>query len=277
MTIAMGFQCFDGVVLCADTEMSHGRSGKSQESKIHILSNGTSGYGCACVYSGDVDFFKRTIPSLERAVRNQKGKLVGRLEREWLAIHKKSMVRFKREEEFPFVQMLFAVGTGSGPRLYSAYLDNFRPEKKYGIIGVGDNVARSFIEPYYPSSQELPSCDEMTFLAMGGLYLAKNFVQGCGKKSQFLVFDDVSDQAGLEVLGATEKERIEKDFLYLQEQLGILVLGFSRIGCVTFDDALRQFMGKIKAYHKKRGRILEQEEAEASRQVEREIWKQGGY
>jgi 20S proteasome alpha/beta subunit len=274
MTVAIGFQCYDGVLLCADTEISHGQTGKSQESKLHVLSKGSKGHGCACVYAGDVDFMKQVLPSLEGTIRDQEHKqLVNRLNREWLSIHKKSATRWKRGEEFPFIQMLFAIGTGDGPKLYSANLDILRLEKRYEIIGVGADVARSFIEPFYPDTAPLLSMQEAAFLATGALALAKNVVQGCGKKSQFLWFDDISDQFrnfGYGPLDASERKKLEADFVYLQEALGPLVIAFSHIGYTPFDGELKTFTDKFKKYQRLRGKEVARELKEGEQELDQQ-------
>jgi 20S proteasome alpha/beta subunit len=276
MTIAMGFQCLDGVLLCADTEISRGWSGKSQESKIHILSKGSKGRGCACVYAGDVDFMKKVLPSLEATVRDQTDKLVERLEREWRTIHKKSLTRKRQGEEYPFIQMMFAVGTGRGPRLYSANRDIFRPERKYDIIGVGEEVARSFVEPFYPKSPNLPLFEDVAILAAGGLYQAKEYVRGCGKESLYLWFDEISDQTNEFDHGffeVSERATLDRDFVFLQKRLAPLVIASSQIGGIVFRDALKEFEKRMKKYHLLRGRELKRAWEEAERDLERNYLK----
>ncbi len=273
MTVAIGFQCSDGVLLGADTEISYGQTGKSQESKIHILSEWGKGQGCACVYAGDVDFMKKVLPSLEGVARSKGGKLARRLEREWLSIHKKSRVRFKKGEEFPFIQMMFAIAARSGPKLYLARGDIFRPESEYEALGVGRDVARAFVGPFYPEGRK-PTLLEASFLATGGLKQAKDYVQGCGKQSQFLYLSLLDC-----VLGGpfppSGGDNLEKDFLYLWKELAPLVIAFSKPTQTHFEKVLKQFQRRLKVHQKRKCREEEKAQAEEERVTE-EIRKEHG-
>ncbi len=263
MTVAMGFQCSDGVLLCADTELSYGTSGKSQECKIHILSGGGKGPACACVYAGDVDFMKKVLPSLEQAADAEETKIAHRLEREWQTIHRKSRTRFRKGEEFPWIQMLFAIGGKRGPRLYYANGDIFRLEKRCEFIGIGRDVARSWVAPFYPATKP-PALQEASFFVIAGLKTAMQFVQGCGGEAQTLLFGVFSGV--LEPLEVSNSKELEERFLYLQAKIGPLVASFSEVTSPRFDRALKRFAGNLKTYQKLKYR----EEARRQRWRERE-------
>jgi 20S proteasome alpha/beta subunit len=65
MTIAVGFRCDDGVILAADTEITHWQS-RSYESKILDISAGY--HSCYLAYSGDVMFTKEITEDLKEVV-----------------------------------------------------------------------------------------------------------------------------------------------------------------------------------------------------------------
>lgn len=247
MTVGVGFQDQDFVLLCADTEISRGY-GKSEECKIQILSKKGADWPCACIYAGDVDFMKLLLPSLERICRGEKTKIVERLTKEWMRIYKKMRLREKRGIESPWVQMLFAIGSKSGPKLYYANQDIFRRERKYETIGIGRDVARSVIEPVYRAHSPL-SRPEILLLAASGIKQAKDFVQYCGKKTQLLVLDDTSAFFGGPYVD--EIPVFEADFEFFRTKSSRLLLSLANTDPdnSTFDEDLEAFRREMKSYH----------------------------
>jgi 20S proteasome alpha/beta subunit len=247
VTVGVGFQNQDFVLLCADTEISRGY-GKSQECKIHILSRKSSMVPCACIYAGDVNYMKQVLPSLQRICQSSETKIVGRLKREWDAVYKKSCKRLKKGIESPWIEMLFAIGSKAGPKLYSAQGDIFRPEKDYEIIGLGSDVARSVIEPAYRAHPPL-SRPELLLLAASGIKQAKDYVQGCGKKTQCLVVDDTSALFGGPYVD--ELSGFETDFEFFREKSSRLLLALSDAEPEdsTFSEQLEKFTKDVKSYH----------------------------
>jgi len=248
MTVAIGFQNEEFVLLCADSEISYGSSGKAQECKIHILSDRSSQIECACVYAGDVHYMEQVLPSLERVCRTNPTKLLKRLERECDSIFCKSQKRERRGVEFPYVQLLFAIGLQSGPKLYSSIWDIFKQKRSYEIIGIGRDVARSIIEPAYRTNPPL-SRPETLMLAACGIKQASDYVQGCGKKIQCLVLDKSSGFLGGPYID--ELTDFEKYFQFFREKSSKLMLSLSNVDedDSTFDDELKLFCKQLKAFH----------------------------
>lgn len=247
MTVGVGFQGQDFVLLCTDSEITR-EYGKSEECKIHILSDKNSNYPSACIYAGDVDFMKRVLPSLERVCRGEKTNLIQRLEREWAGIYKKMRRREKQGIMLPWIQMVFAIGTKTGPKLYYANLDIFRREKKFETVGIGGDVARSVIEPAYKPGASL-SRPELLLLAASGVKQAKDYVRYCGKKTQILVLDGASSLFGGPYVD--EIPDLEADFAFFREKSSKLLLSMANAepDDSTFDEELDKFTKAMKARH----------------------------
>lgn len=247
MTVGVGFQGRDFVLLCADSEISRG-DWKSQECKIHILSGRFSKCHCACAYAGDVDYMKQVLPSLERVCRANPTKIVSRLKREWDSIYKKSMKRCNRGVENPLIQMLFAIDSGAGPKLYLGNRDIFRAEQKYEIIGIGGDVARSVVELAY---RDLPALTrpEALLLAASGIKQAKDYTQGCGKKIQCLVLDKIGAFFGGPYVD--ELNKFEEYFQFFRERTSRLLLALANVeeDDPTFEEELRRFNKELKEFH----------------------------
>lgn len=255
MTVGAGFQGDNFVLLCADSQISRGVH-KFQECKLYVLPGKDRSGTCACVYAGDVDFMKKVLPSIRRIVRSSDPeKVVSRLENEWDAIFRKMQTREKRKVEFPWIDMLFAISTASGPRLCSASYDIFRVEEQYETIGIGREMMRSVVEPAYPKHHSL-SRREALLLAASGIKQAKDYVQGCGKKIHCLVLDtDLMATPFVDDL--TEHE---KRFDFLRAQTGSLLLGMSDIEQEesTFDERLENFVQQVKGFRQRK--VYEEQE-----------------
>src|SRR5260370_12550925 len=87
MTIAAGFRCVDGVVLCADTEMSAGYS-KFSQSKFRMFSKLDS--RPAFIYAGDRDFSFMAIRQIAKEIARAMPKrtdVIEAIEKKTLEIH----------------------------------------------------------------------------------------------------------------------------------------------------------------------------------------------
>lgn len=103
MTIAAGFRCQDGVVLCSDTQITQeGR--KSHESKIFPINPSED---CFLVYAGYVGFIKEFVEELRKVTANQKGtKLVQVAKTHYRRFHHKHYTQApKNERAFAYILM----------------------------------------------------------------------------------------------------------------------------------------------------------------------------
>jgi len=68
MTVAAGFRFADGVLICADTEITHGAELKEKGTKVFPYSFKKSGNKAIFTFSGDVFASKQCIQAMARAV-----------------------------------------------------------------------------------------------------------------------------------------------------------------------------------------------------------------
>src|SRR6266568_3076754 len=71
VTIAAGFRCSDGVVLCADTEMSMPGWIKYPGSKVRFYKD--LPFQVAFTFAGDAEFFEMVIEKLTNCINRSKG------------------------------------------------------------------------------------------------------------------------------------------------------------------------------------------------------------
>ena len=120
MTVAAGFVCKNGIVLCADTEITAG-TGKYQQSKIvHLFS------ACYAVYAGDSPFVAEIVPRLREKIIAVKS--VHRVGTDGGAEWKKCFREYytkPRKEEKTFAYLLLTLWHPDRIKLFSALANNF--------------------------------------------------------------------------------------------------------------------------------------------------------
>jgi 20S proteasome alpha/beta subunit len=186
MTIAAGFRCQGGVVLCADTEITLGL-GKTYQSKLFTISHRL---GCYMTYCGSADFAKELVgdlrPKLDQLSADQALPIIRDAYRE-------SFTRAcdpKDESTWTSVLITLRHKTGRKHRvsLYTGRGQHFAPEYKYATLGIGQDQSEALFNWLY--------MDEMTvsdaiYMVVYALRLVKEFVPGCGGETEYAeVFDD---------------------------------------------------------------------------------------
>ena len=74
MTVAAGFRFADGLLICADLEMTHGAELKTRGTKIYPYSFKASGNKAVFTFSGDVLLSKQCIQKIARALASASSK-----------------------------------------------------------------------------------------------------------------------------------------------------------------------------------------------------------
>ncbi|MGC2544639.1 MAG: hypothetical protein WA426_02245, partial [Silvibacterium sp.] len=118
MTIAAGFLCPDGIVLCADSEVSTDLE-KFDESKIFTL-NERSLSGPTVIFAGSgwFDFVKMTVDKImtRASFASHAYEIEEIVEQTILEVHRKH-VRYYPAEQKPFFNLLIGIRDESGLRL----------------------------------------------------------------------------------------------------------------------------------------------------------------
>lgn len=185
VTIIAGFQCTDGMLLCADTEQSLGNESKSQAHKIKVLhlenlkaAVGGSGDAplCEFVTSGIFERLthcKNDLDEIEDELKAYCRKIFNENIRVWRGFPKESI---------PDVSFLVAIASTNGSRMFKWETNLFSPlhQQQHSSIGVGVLQSETLMEDirfYYPSRQ-------MLFFAVRMMQKVKQLVQGCGGKTE---------------------------------------------------------------------------------------------
>lgn len=268
MTMVAGFVCSDGVVLCADTEMTIPGWVKFPGAKILIYNK----LKCraAFAFAGDemfcVMFMDKLIRRIHSAEKERKD-VVTSIEDEALVIHQKFMGE-QYEAEATLILSLWQGAEGKKRRrLYSIAQGIVQPVQKVSQ-GTGKPVTQGmFTELFSPDMS-------MNRTALFAIYLlaeAKIYGSGVGKDSQILLLEHSGGWWPFPVdpYYSTIKE-VEEDYIHLKRLLKPILVAYSDLAIdeSAFSVILGNF-GKWAVNHRKKRRAAYEHLIE--REIERQI------
>lgn len=271
MTMVAGFACSDGVVLCADTEMTIPGWVKFPGSKIQIYNK----LKCraAFAFAGDKGFCRMFMDKLIRRIHSAEieGKnIVTSIEDEALTIHQKFMGE-QYEAESALILSLWQGAEGKKRRrLYSIVQGVVEPVQEV-VQGTGKPVTQGMVTELFSPDMS------MKRTALFAIYLlaeAKIYGSGVGKDSQILLLSHSGGWTPFPVdpLYSTVKE-VEEDYVHLKGLLKPILVAYSDLAIdeSAFSVTLEKF-GKWATYHRRKRR------AAYADLVEREIeWQIASY
>jgi len=193
MTIALGFKCIDGIVLCSDSQIT-GHALKFSATKIGVLNRLTenSQWALGVTYAGDPDvmdsFYDRISERLiqdKQAEAQDAASIKEVIEESLHSVHEKSA-----DKDNEYIDVICALSVRR-PQPKTLMLVGRRTtlHEADGIAfaGAGDSsLARFLVERIHPERFDVYVDEAMLW----GAYLVeqiKEFVSGCGKKTQMVV------------------------------------------------------------------------------------------
>jgi 20S proteasome alpha/beta subunit len=179
MTIAAGFFCQDGIVICADSEVSTDFE-KFDESKIFTQNPDGAGDAPTVVFAGSgwLDFVKMTVDKVrnESAFVTHGYEVEEILEKTILNVHRKH-IRYYPVEPKPFFSLLVGIRDQNSLSLFLTAGTAVNRVPEYACIGVGDTLAHYLSRGLTPQRE---SSQEAALLAVQILDQVKKNVPGCG-------------------------------------------------------------------------------------------------
>jgi 20S proteasome alpha/beta subunit len=204
MTIALGFNCFDGVLLCADTQMTGRAAGvKFNEEKIHSISRlGTENdFAVALTYAGDPSIMKSMIEIMRRALDRPLETVTVEsvretLQRALIEVHANSP---NIDEEY--IDVICAVSIvnpktdsitycRSDTAMFVGRRTTLHREYGTAFAGIGDNSLARFLASTLPLNRDNLTVNEALLIGAYIVEQAKAFADGCGGETQSLVVCD---------------------------------------------------------------------------------------
>ena len=254
MTIAAGFRCSDGVVLCADTQMTYPGLLKFPGSKIRLFNR----MGCqpAFALAGQVDFSNMAIHRLAMVALDAERKgldIHDAVTKECVAIHREYFPLYSPSERLE-LSLLFAmrVKKDTPVHLFEIRGPVIAPITTYGCIGSGTYFGTSIAQTLYKSTLTVQQVAQMCVYL---LFAVKKNVDGCGGKSQIVC---LSDSGGWSTLADFDRvssiESREEDYEVFEDSLRHILLEFTDYDVPSrdFDKRLSDFSAEISERRSKR-------------------------
>jgi len=281
VTMAAGFRCADGVVLCADTEMTIPRWLKYRDSKIRMYGRGKLKCQPVFAFAGDAHFCGMFMDKLARRISGAETKgepLLPAIADEALLIHQK-FARESYENNSRLILSLLGGAEGKRRRYLCEIFGGVVSLVPRSCQGSGVSVTQSMVTELF--SPDMPTRQAAFFVAYM-LAEAKAYGYGVGKDSQILLLFD----SGRWALFPDDPyypslEQIEGDYIRLKQLLKPVILAYSDIGVneAEFQRILADFSKYTATHRQKRSaayQALIQQEAErqgdATEECYEDVW-----
>ncbi len=235
--MAAGFRCSDGIVLCADTELTYTDILKYQGSKIRVYER--EGLAAAITGAGDWEYLRMAfekvldrideLPSTLDAIQSD-------FERIILDIHARHIPLFPREPK-PGIDVLLAVRCeGDGLALIRSSDTAIARSSTFELLGTGSLLARSFADNLYAPDIRMKEC---VFLAAYVMRLAKRYVPAVGGSSDIVALPFEGQMRNEPAVNITDLEQL---YAELHSSLRPVLLAFPDVAASLQDSLNMQRM-----------------------------------
>jgi len=220
MTIAAGFPCSDGLVLCADTQETITGYAKVNTEKMTQIE--TPFYNMVFTGAGDSGLIDMTVQLMDQALTLKEPNGTWKIEevlRESLVDtfnqHIAPWSQFPTEERPSTPDLLIGLQYPAATLLYRATGTTLTRVHESHCVGTGIVLAKSLIAKLFDS--EL-SITQGWLVALYILYQAKTWVDGCGGNSDILLLS--SRDLKITRIPTTEVTEMEEHFAQFDEYIG---------------------------------------------------------
>jgi 20S proteasome alpha/beta subunit len=240
MTIAAGFRCQDGVVLCSDSQYT----GADKQSRDKIIPHLIGNTRITFVLTGDEDYARSTVydvhQELARLAQEKHSVLTIReIVRE--AVSKMSTgydLHDNNAENKP--QFLVAVSTkNEAVQLFSARENSVPPVSDCTCLGTGGYIARYIDKAFGPVFRK--SMEDTLLIAIYMLTAARKHDVYCGGGIQFHFMSPLNVSAGYTFEWGPEDQRISQ----LEGQFGRIIEGIGTFSDQNFERRMAEFNNNI--------------------------------
>lgn len=211
MTIALGVQCSDGILLAADSQYSLGDL-KSSGPKIFIGGSRKS-FNYAIAGSGDVPLIKIAFEKIESRLTDDTtwekmkevvGNTVIEIYKKHIAPSNAKFSEYSLLTRYIDLYLIIAV------RMEDGKLGLITTDKtavfslgQPACVGIGSVLSGLFLNSLFTGTF---SVDDAKYLAIYAIQLAKNHVEHCGKTTNILI---LRKNGAVEIVDRRETERVE--------------------------------------------------------------------
>ncbi len=259
MTIAAGFHCTDGLVLCADTQETIYSYAKVNTQKMIRIE--TPFYNMVFTGAGEGALIDMTVQLMDQALTEQKPNGAWKIEqvlRESLVDtfnrHISPWSQFPAGERPTTPDLLIGLQFPASTTLYRARGTTFTRVYEPQCIGSGIVLAKSLIAKLFDYKMSIA---QGWLIALYVLYQAKTWVDGCGGNSDILLLSNRDRK--ITRIPTTEVTEMEQHFADFDIHLRPLFLSAAdrNISQAQFNEGMTQFSLNMLGL---RGKFMEFEE-----------------
>lgn len=251
MTIAAGFRCLDGIVLCADTEHTVGETLKLSRAKIFRIPQSRSNekYALVIAGAGDSDFVNMTVQKIGRGLEIRTNPVLQDIhevvEETVLEVYGRHIHLDPTEPRYkPVVDLLIAVWTPSAMDFFKTSSTAVSRVARYDCIGTGTTLASYLCETLLYDALPLKYG---LLLAIHLLKQTKKYAPYCGGESNIAILQDNGEASVFTTADILDKELWVETF-----EAAVCPLRYEsadvEISDHQWQEALGKFSEKINAF-----------------------------
>jgi hypothetical protein len=220
MTIAAGFKCSDGYVLCADTEIAY--SDLYKESRAKLRASRVPNCDLYWAICGDVDFVNMLMGKIVEAVEECSDNMQEiRTEIERVCIEVSSAYQNYQPPQIP---LLLHEPKTVNMKFFKLYGPVVSPISDWVCVGTGQPLASYLIGDIYRRTMKMR---EVGILAAYALTHVKRHAFGCGGASQILMIANDGSITPFMTKGPGENNPEQQDFEKYVTELDRAIRKFS--------------------------------------------------
>jgi hypothetical protein len=258
MTIAAGFPCSDGLILCADTQETIYTYAKVNTEKMRQLE--TPLYNVVFTGAGDSGLLEMSAQLMEQALLRENPNVDREIERvlrdTWLEIFNRHLAPYSRfpSDERPNPDLLIGVQYPTAAEFYRAYGTAFWHVREPQCVGTGVVLGKSLIAQLFDNSMTIR---QGWLVALYVLHQAKTWVDGCGGNTDILLLS--CQNKLITRIPTTEVKELEEHFDQFNAYVHPLFISAAdrSTSQSRFDEQMKQFRLDMLAL---RGKFMEFEE-----------------
>jgi 20S proteasome alpha/beta subunit len=249
VTIAAGFVCMDGIVLCADTQEVIAGYTKNETEKIREYKD--QGLCIAITGAGDTELIETAGQLIENALTEEYSEQEARFADDCRKIIENTLIgflntsikpwaTFPRDDRPSMPEFLVVIGVSNDVNKYQSLFKTsgttVREIQPGGeCIGAGVMIARSFIERFYDPFVGL---DELILITCYIMYHTKRWTDGCGGNTDMVVSSVKNDFFG-GVLSTADIRSLEDAFQEFDEQTAYMLRSLANSSQSQFNKRLK--------------------------------------
>jgi len=243
MTIAAGFMCHDGVVLCADTQETRHGLLKVKVAKLALRPEiDVPSISCKMVISGagDGSFIDKLVDRMWTAAINNRPEMpvIQEAIEDTIKQAHEEYGRIFQPGYLPEAHLLYALWVrGWSVRLYSSVGPVVNQVESHECVGIGDVLARYLTDQMFISTMKTAQAE---LLSIYMLYRTKEYIESCGGDSHIVA---LHNNGTVHIVDRMNLALLEPDLRRISSNFGSILLRAPSPECSDeeFEETLRMF------------------------------------